>query len=93
MIVHVLLCICFWHCEAIAANNKTGTPPLPGSGFCKVGYRQSWPGESSSNSIKNIDTTHFWAQVPVINNYRACPCASFGRPAADRADLFCFVRR
>ena len=69
MIIHVLLCICFWHCEAIAANSKASSTPLPGAGFCKVGYRQSWPGESSSNSIKNIDTTHFWSQVPVINNY------------------------
>jgi hypothetical protein len=72
MIIHVLLCITFWHCEAIAANTKTGEAALPGAAFCKVGFRQSWPGESSSNSIKNIDTTHFWQQVPVINNY----CAS-----------------
>ena len=72
MIIHVLLCIAFWHCEAIAANSKTGEAPLPGAGFCKVGFRQSWPGESSSNSIKNIDTTHFWQEVPVINNYCAC---------------------
>ena len=76
MIVHVLLCITFWHCEAIAANSKTGEAPLPGAAFCKVGYRQSWPGESSSNSIKNIDTTHFWQQVPVINNY--CASARLG---------------
>ena len=80
MIVHVLLCITFWHCEAIAANSKTGTPPLPGAAFCKVGFRQSWPGEFASGSIKNIDTTHFWQQVPVINNY----CASYA---------FCFVLR
>lgn len=69
MIIHVLLCITFWHCEAIAANTKTGTPPLPGAAFCKAGYRQSWPGESSSMSIKNIDSTHFWAQLPIVNNY------------------------
>ena len=72
MIIHVLLCICFWHCEAVAAYQKSGQDtPMRGAGFCKVGYRQSWPGESSSNNIKNIDSTHFWAEVPVINNYRA----------------------
>ena len=90
MIIHVLLCITFWHCEAIAANTKTGEAPLPGAAFCKVGYRQSWPGESSSNSIKNIDTTHFWQQVPVINNYRAftrgaCAASQRALTATDRA--------
>lgn len=33
----------------------------PGSNFCKVGYRQQWPGENSSLNIKGIEQVHFWA--------------------------------
>jgi hypothetical protein len=70
MILHVLLCICFWHCEASAAAIIANPAANPvGARFCKVGYRQSWPGEFVSANIKNIDSTHFWAQLPVINNY------------------------
>ncbi len=67
MIVHVLLAITFWHCESVAAGAKTGTR-MTGASFCKVGYRQSWPGEAQSLNLKGIESTHFWSQLPVINN-------------------------
>ena len=68
----------------MAASAKTGTRAV-GAGFCSVGYRQAWPGEANSLNIKGIETTHFWAQIPVINNCARCACAVRARPELTRA--------
>ena len=59
MVVHVCLCVTFWHCERSAAALAAGRS-WPGSSFCKVGYRQQWPGEFSSLNVKGIEQQHFW---------------------------------
>jgi len=51
--------VTFWHCERSAAALAAGKK-WPGSNFCKVGYRQQWPGENSSLNIKGIEQAHFW---------------------------------
>ena len=58
MVIHVLLCITFWHCESVAAANVANPGSTPSGGqFCKVGYRQSWPGQFGSANVKTIEST------------------------------------
>ena len=59
MVIHVCLAVTFWHCERSAAAAAAGKK-WPGSNFCKVGYRQQWPGEFSSLNVKGIEQVHFW---------------------------------
>ena len=68
MLVYVLLGVSFWHCERYNTAVKAGKQ-WPGGGFCRAGQRQEWPGEFASLSNKSIETVHFWAQLPVVNNY------------------------
>jgi hypothetical protein len=65
------------HCpRRVLAPPSAAGKKWQGSNFCKVGYRQQWPGEFSSLNVKGIQQVHFWAVRACDEVVALCACAS-----------------